>query len=127
MQKHSKNYPKRGEIFIADLDPGFGREMRKKRPILIISNNAINKTSATIIMVPLSSITPEFIGPNIVDIEKNEGLDKQSVIIVDHVRSVDKERLIKKIGNLSNDKMLEVEEALKIVLGLEPLEWILSC
>lgn len=122
MQRPLKNYPKRGEIFIADLNPGFGREMRKKRPILVISNDTINSTAQTIIMIPFSSIVPEFVGPNIVDVEKNEGLDKRSVIIVDQVRSVDKERLIKKIGNLSNDKMLEVEEALKIVLGLEPLE-----
>src|SRR3989338_2554320 len=120
MQKHSKSYPKRGEIFIADLDPGFGREMRKKRPILVISNNTINKNSNTLIMVPFSSIVPEFMGPNIVDIE-NEGLDKRSAIIVDQIRSVDKGRLINKVGKLTSYKLFEVEDALKIVLGFESL------
>ena len=120
MKKHSKSYPKRGEIFIADLDPGFGREMRKKRPILVISNNTINKNSNTLIMVPFSSIVPEFMGPNIVDIE-NEGLDKRSAIIVDQIRSVDKGRLINKVGKLTSYKLFEVEDALKIVLGFESL------
>lgn len=122
MQKHSKNYPKRGEIFIANLDPGFGREIRKKRPILIVSNNVMNKTSATVIMVPLSSIVPELTGPHMVNIEENLGLDKRSVIVIDQIRSIDKERIFKKVGSISAKKLEEVEYTLRLVLGLEPID-----
>lgn len=121
-QKLSKSYPKRGEIFIADLNPGFGREMRKKRPVLVISNNSLNQNLSTVIMIPLSSIIPEFIGPDVVKIEDKMGLDKESVLIVNQIRSIDQARLIKRVGILSQDKIEQVEEALQITLGMTDLD-----
>ncbi len=122
MQKLSKNYPKRGEVFIADLNPGFGREIHKKRPVLVISNNSLNQNLSTIIMIPLSSIIPEFIGPDVVKIEKTIGLDKESVLIVNQIRSIDQTRLVKRVGILSQDKIEQVEEALQITLGMTNLD-----
>lgn len=122
MQKLSKNYPKRGEIFIADLNPGFGREIHKKRPVLVISNNSLNQNLSTIIMIPLSSIIPKFIGPDVVKIEEKIGLEKESVLIVNQIRSIDQARLIKKVGVLSEDKIEQVEEALLITLGMTNLD-----
>lgn len=121
-QKLSKNYPKRGEIFIADLNPGFGREMRKKRPVLVISNDVLNQNIPTVIMIPLSSIIPVFIGPDVVKIEKIIGLDKESVLIVNQIRSIDQARLVKRVGILSQDKIEQVEEALNITLGMTNLD-----
>ncbi len=123
MPMSSSKFPKRGEVFIADLNPVFGREIHKKRPVLIVSNNTLNQTLPTVIMVPFSSIVPEFVGPDVILIKDPKiGLDKDSAIIINQIRSIDKSRLIKKIGTLSKVKLEEVEDALKIVLGLEPLE-----
>lgn len=121
-QKLSKNYPKRGEIFIADLNPGYGREMHKKRPVLVISNNVLNQNLSTVVMIPLSSIIPEFIGPDVVKVAEKIGLDKDSVIIVNQIRSIDQARLIKRVGILSRDKIEQVEEALQITLGMTNLD-----
>lgn len=118
MQKPSKNYPKRGEVYITDLNPGFGREVHKKRPALVISNNTLNQAAATVIMLPFSSTVPQAISPEMVRIRRFKGLDKDSVILTDQIRSVDQVRLIKKIGRLSKSQLSEVEDTLKLVLGM---------
>lgn len=120
-QKSGKSYPKRGEIFIADLDPAYGREIHKKRPVLIISNDNINQIYPIIISIPFSSILPEFIGPDVVKFLDQKGLEKRSSLIVNQTRSIDKNRLVKKIGKVSKVKLKEVEESLKIVLGFSEL------
>lgn len=122
MQKLLKNYPKRGEIYIANLNPGFGREIHNKRSVLVISNNSLNQNLSTIIMIPLSSIIPKFIGPDVVKIEKGVGLEKGSVLIVNQIRSIDRARLVKRVGILSQDKLEQVEEALMIALGMTDLD-----
>lgn len=119
MQKPLKGYPKRGQIFIANLNPSFGREIHKKRPILIISNNQINEIYPVVIAIPFSSIVPEFIGPDMVKFINQKGLNDDSVLVVNQVISVDKDRLIKKVGKVSSAKMKQVELSLKIVLGLD--------
>lgn len=117
-QTPSNIYPKRGEIYLADLNPGFGREIHKKRPVLIISTNALNKTLPTVVVIPYSSIVPQFVGLDVVIFLSRRGLDKKSALIVNQIRSVDKVRLGKKIGKITKAKLLEVEESLKIVLGI---------
>ena len=122
MKKHLKNYPRRGEIYVADLDPAFGRELHKKRPVLIISSDTLNQNSNTVIMLPLSSIVPKFIGPDVVRSTEVKGLDKDSIILVSQIRAIDKDRLIKKVDKVKEDELWEVEEALKLVLGMTPLD-----
>ena len=122
MPKPSNIYPRRGEIYVADLNPFFGREIHKKRPVLIISHNIINQNFPTVIMLPLSSIVPQFIGQDVVKLFKFKGLGKDSVILITQIRSIDKTRLIKKVGKISTEKLEEVEEALKLILGMTPLE-----
>lgn len=116
-QKPLRNYPKRGEIYIADLDPAFGREIYKKRPVLIISNNLINQNSFHIISVPFSSIVPEVMGPDMIKVSVKE-LSKESVILTNQIISIDKVRLLKKVRKISKQKIQEVEKALKLVLEL---------
>lgn len=119
MRKYSIKYPKRGDIFVADLNPSFGREIHKKRPVLVVSNNILNKELPTVIIIPFSSIVPQFIGPDVVKVAlKAIGLDKKSLAMINHIRSIDKKRLVKKIGTISKGKLREVEEAIKIVLDL---------
>lgn len=119
MQKHLKEYPKRGQIFIANLNPSFGREIHKKRPILLISNNQINEIYPVVIAIPFSSIVPKFIGPDMVKFINQKGLNEDSILVVSQIISVDKDRLIKKVGRVSFTKMKQVEQSLKNVLGLD--------
>lgn len=119
MQKSGKDYPKRGEIFIADLEPGYGKEIRKKRPAIIISGDDFNKTFPTVVTIPFSSIVPDFVGPDVIKFNNNiKGLVKESALITTQIRSIDKVRLIKKVGKISKPKMQEVEGALKLVLAI---------
>lgn len=118
MQKSGIKYPKRGEIYIANLDPAFGREIHKKRPVLIISLNNLNQILPTVIMIPFSSIVLKDMGPDLVDFKNQKGLNKDSTLVVNQLGAIDKVRLLKKIGKISKNKMQEVEEAVKLVLGL---------
>lgn len=122
MQKSLKDYPKRGEIYIADLDPGFGREIHKKRPVLVISSNNINKNTSHAIIIPSSSIIPNEISEEMIYLGKSKGFDQESILLLFYIRSIDQDRLIKKVGRLSKHKIKEVEEALKLVLGMIDLD-----
>lgn len=111
----------RGQVWIADLNPGFGVELHKKRPVLVISNNTINKNWPRIIVLPFSTqIYP--LNPGKVLVPKDMcGVGRESIILTQEVRSTDKVRLIKKIGRLPAEKLYEVEDSLKLVLGLTEL------
>lgn len=109
---------KRGDIWIINLDPGFGREIHKKRPAVIISSNELNKISKDIIIIPSSSIIPSKLSEEIVSVLGVSGFEKPSVLLPLLIRSIDEKRLIKKVGDLPEEKMLELEESLKLVLGL---------
>ncbi len=110
---------KRGEIWLINLEPGFGQEMHKKRPALIISKNSINFQTNHVIIIPASSQIPAILGIEMVLIDKIKGLDKKSVLLPLFIKSVDQERLIKKIGTISKIKLQEVEDTIKIVLDLK--------
>lgn len=122
MRKSLKKYPKRGEIYIANLDPGFSREIHKKRPVLIVSSDITNQTTYHVVIVPTSSIVPTVLSEDMVMVGKLRGLDKESVLLPLFIRSIDKDRLIKKISKISKQKLLEVEDALELVLGLMPID-----
>jgi len=119
MQKSSKDFPKRGHIYIADLDPSFGREIHKKRPVLIISDDIYNQNTSYVVIIPSSSIIPLVLSPEMVLISKLIGLNKKSVLLPFYIRSIDQQRLIKKVGKISKAKLKEVEEAIKIVLDFK--------
>lgn len=110
---------KRGDLWTANLRPGQGFEVSKKRPCLIVSNNVINSISPTVVIIPLSSQIYKVLGPERLFIAKKESrLAKDSVILVTQIRAIDKTRLIKPISSISKVKLKEVEEAIKIVLDL---------
>lgn len=109
---------KRGELWIVDLEPGFGREMHKKRPALIISADEIHQFSSDIVIIPASSRVPPSLGSDIVVINEETGVTKPSVLVPLLIRSVDKNRLIKKIGVVSKETIKDVEQALLLVLDI---------
>ncbi|MBI5213976.1 MAG: type II toxin-antitoxin system PemK/MazF family toxin [Nitrospirae bacterium] len=109
----------RGDIYLVDFDPSRGSEIKKKRPALIISCNEANKHLRTVMVIPFSSKT-EKVYPFEVFVGKNDsGLDVDSKLKIPQMRAVDKERLTKYIGTLDSHLINEVENAIKLHLGME--------
>jgi mRNA interferase MazF len=132
MSKAIKKIPKRGEIWLIDYNykPKKGKEkeleieskINKIRPSLIVSNNPQNEFDIEIIVAPLSSKKLEIIEPYELLIKRNKenGLDKDSKILFNRLRAIEKEdRLGDYIGVLNQEIMKEVKEKLKLVLDLE--------
>lgn len=109
---------KRGEFWIVDLEPGFGREIHKKRPGLIISSDKFNEVTPYIIVIPTTSIIPQVMSEEIVYLGKPKGFDQKSTLLPLYIRNIDKNRLIKKVGKISKQKLKETEERIKLVLGM---------
>jgi mRNA interferase MazF len=108
---------KKGEIWLADLEPVKGSEQGKIRPIVIISGNTMNEHFSVIITCPLSSIVKNYAGCVVVPKSKTNGLSCDSEIITFQVRSISKDRLFKKIGTISALQMQDVLTGLNDVLN----------
>lgn len=109
----------RGEIFLANLEPIIGSEQGGIRPVLIIQNEISNKYSPVTIIAAITSRNFEKDYPTNVFISKKEsGLEKDSTIMLNQLRTIDKNRIIKKMGSLDNFNMKRVDLALKISLEL---------
>jgi mRNA interferase MazF len=111
------SYPQRGSVYLVNFDPTIGSEIKKTRPAVIISNNIANRYSPIVTVAAVTSrAKPKF---DEVFIEPPEGgLTKSSVILPNQVRSIDKARLVKKLGQLSDKTLRELDIAIKITLGL---------
>lgn len=113
---------KRGDIFYADLSPVVGSEQGGVRPVLVIQNDIGNKYSPTIIVAAITSQINKAKLPTHVEISAPEyGLPKDSVVLLEQVRTIDKKRLKEKIGRFNDEMMAKVDECLKISLGLVDL------
>ncbi len=109
----------RGEIYYADLSPVIGSEQGGVRPVLVVQNDVGNKYSPTIIVVAITSQINKVKLPTHLEIGASQfGLPKDSVILMEQIRTIDKKRLREKIGKLGQEKMLEVDHCLKISVGL---------
>lgn len=110
---------KRGEIWLTNFNPGFGTELHKNRPALIISSNEVNLHHPRIIVIPIS--TKNYSGLSVVTLgaSKSTGLKQDSVILPLEIRAVDKVRLTKKLGKISTTKLEAVVDLMKLVLGLK--------
>jgi mRNA interferase MazF len=110
---------KRGKIYLANLDPTIGAEMKKTRPVIIVSNDINNKYNLTVTVLPITSTVAK-IFPFEVYLSKGTGnLPKDSKIKADQIRTIDKRRLSKEIGELPENKMVEIDQAIKIHLALK--------
>ena len=114
------DFPARGEIWVVSLEPVLGHEIGKTRPALVISNDRNNQFAETITVLPITSNVKK-IYPFETFIPKREtNLPVDSKIKSNQIRTVDKKRLIKLIGNISEQKLKEVEKALFIHLNFTP-------
>ncbi len=110
---------KRGFIFFSDLSPVIGSEQGGFRPVLVIQNNVGNKYSPTVIVAAITSHIEKAKLPTHVELSAKEyGLEKDSVILLEQIRTIDKQRLQQKITELDERIMARINEALKISLGL---------
>jgi mRNA interferase MazF len=110
---------KRGDIFYADLSPVVGSEQGGIRPVIIIQNDIGNKYSPTIIIAAITSQINKAKLPTHVEISSEEyGLNKDSVVLLEQIRTIDKKRLKEKIGRMSDRDVDKVNLALMISLGI---------
>lgn len=111
---------KRGDIFYADLSPVVGSEQGGIRPVIIIQNDVGNRYSPTVIVSAITSQINKAKLPTHVEISSEEyGLNKDSVVLLEQVRTLDKRRLKEKIGHMTDEDMIKVDVALKISLDLK--------
>ncbi|MEK6599937.1 MAG: type II toxin-antitoxin system PemK/MazF family toxin [Deltaproteobacteria bacterium] len=109
---------KRGEIWLVNFNPGRGSEQKGIRPALIIQNDTGNQHASTTVIAAITTTLKKY--PVTVLIDKGEGgLKEPSMANISQVLTIDKERLIKKLGQLGTDTMQEIDEAIKISLGVE--------
>ena len=110
---------KRGDIVLVNLDPVLGSEEGKTRPALVIQNDLGNKYSPTTIVAPITSkkFSKEF-PTNVQITAKDSGLEKESTILLNQIRTIDKSRIIKRLDKLSEQIIEKVDLAIKISLDL---------
>ena len=110
---------KRGDVFFADLSPVVGSEQGGVRPVLIIQNDIGNRFSPTVIVAAITAQIEKAKLPTHIEIDaKKYGFDRDSVILLEQLRTIDKQRLTDKITHLDRLMMRKVDEALQISLGL---------
>lgn len=111
---------KRGDIYYADLSPVVGSEQGGLRPVLIVQNDVGNKYSPTVIAAAITSKLGKSKMPTHIDVYADKfGLAKDSVILLEQIRTIDKKRLKEKMGHLDGQVMNRVNDALSVSFGLE--------
>lgn len=110
---------KRGDIFYADLSPVVGSEQGGMRPVLIVQNDTGNKHSPTVIAAAITSQTGKARLPTHIELNaQSVGLSRDSVILLEQVRTIDKSRLRERMGKLDDTTMTKVDNAIAVSLGL---------
>ena len=110
---------KRGDIYYADLSPVVGSEQGGIRPVLIVQNDVGNKYSPTVIAAAITSRTDKNKMPTHIDVGAVEyGLERDSVILLEQIRTLDKKRLREKMGHLDESVMNKVNSAISVSFGL---------
>ena len=110
---------KRGDIYYADLSPVVGSEQGGLRPVLIVQNDVGNRYSPTVIAAAITSRVGKTKLPTYIDVYADKvGLQKDSVILLEQIRTIDKKRLGEKMGHLDDSVMSAVDEAITISFGL---------
>jgi mRNA interferase MazF len=110
---------KRGDVYFADLSPVVGSEQGGVRPVLVVQNDIGNRFSPTIIVAAITAQIQKAKLPTHVEIDaKRYGFERDSVILLEQIRTIDKQRLTDKITQLDEGMMEKVDEALQISLGL---------
>ena len=116
----TKNFGfRRGEIYFADLDPHYGSEQGGKRPVIVIQNNTGNKFAPTVIVAAVTSkVSKKPNQPTHVLIENNPSFSRPSVVLLEQIFTIDKERIQRLLGQTTPDEMYQINEALMNSLDL---------
>ncbi len=112
-----KRPPRRGDLYWVALDPTFGTEIKKTRPAVIVSNDSCNAHGSRVVVLPITS-NVDSLYPGEARIEVQ---GKPARALGDQIRSIDKRRLRARIGRLTQQELRDVDEALRITLGLAPI------
>lgn len=113
---------KRGDIYYADLSPVVGSEQGGTRPVLVLQNDIGNQYSPTTIVAAITSQIEKAKLPTHIEMQAGKvGLEKDSVILLEQLRTIDKSRLLEKVSSLDSELMARVDEAVEISLGLADL------
>ena len=110
---------RRGDIFYADLRPVVGSEQGGIRPVLIVQNDVGNRHSPTVIVAAITSKMHKAKLPTHIELSKRYGIEKDSVILLEQVRTIDKSRLREKVCHLDQDILSSVNEALLVSFALD--------
>jgi len=118
--REKTSYPKRGEIYLTALDPTLGREIQKTRPALVIQNDVSNRLSDISIVAPTTSTVRFPLNPVhvLLAADENTGLSVTSVALLNQIRAVDRLRFVKRLGEIDEQTLERIDEAIKISLGL---------
>jgi len=108
---------KRGDIFYADLDPIIGSEQGGIRPVVVVQNNVGNKYSPTVVVLPLSAAKKTYL-PTHIQICGSDMLPKDSVVLAEQIRTIDRNRLRSYVGSVGFEIMEKVDKAVKISIGV---------
>lgn len=107
---------KQGEIWYADLNPTKGSEQQGYRPVVIISGNVVNTYLQIVIACPLTSKIKDYKGNIILEPDKKNGLKETSEVMVFHIRSISKARLVQKVGSITSKELHQIKEGLGDIL-----------
>ena len=115
-----ENYEiKKGDVYYASLNPIVGSEQDGERPVVVVQKNLANKHSPTIIIVPITTVLKRMDLPTHIPISKNNFLKKDSMIIVEQIRAIDKKRLKAYLGHLKPEQMKLVDNAIANAVDLK--------
>ncbi|GAA6514194.1 type II toxin-antitoxin system PemK/MazF family toxin [Merdimmobilis hominis] len=114
---------KRGEIYYADLSPVVGSEQGGVRPVLIVQNDVGNKFSPTVIAAAITSQKEKSKLPTHIELDSAHcGLSRDSVVLLEQIRTIDKRRLKERMGRLDDQSMSRINQALSVSFGLPGME-----
>jgi mRNA interferase MazF len=109
---------RRADVFLARLDPTLGGEIKKTRPVVIVSNDALNRFSRLAVVVPLTKNITEVSPSHTVVPAGVGGLSVPSKVVTEQIKAIDQRRLVRRLGTLPPEQMVEVEGAIKNTLAL---------
>lgn len=109
---------KRGDVFFADLDPVVGSEQGGIRPVLVVQNNIGNRYSPTLVVLPLSTAKKNHM-PTHINICGSKSLPKDSIVLAEQIRTIDRYRLREYVGSIDKEIMDKINRAMKISIGVD--------
>ena len=109
---------RRGDVFWANLDPTLGVEIKKTRPVVVVSNDVINQHSRLVIVVPLTTNAARLSPSHVLIPQGEAGLGQESKVLTEQIRAMDKQRLVSRIGTLSDRFLRLIEQAIRNSLDM---------